>query len=69
MLEVSADRGTTRYVYDAANNLIAKTDARGFTSKLRYDAANRFVSVKRAEGTSTLTYANGLLVEVEGEHR
>lgn len=30
--------------YDDANNLLARTDARGVTTRHRYDAANRIVA-------------------------
>lgn len=63
--ERSADRGVTRYRYDAAGNLIEKVDARGMQVRLDYDAANRLVRVERAEGISTLTYANGVLTAID----
>ena len=59
--EVSADRGTTTYTYDAAGNLITRTDARGVVQSITYDALNRpttqsYTTVANVPATASTTW-------------
>jgi RHS repeat-associated protein len=42
---ISPETGTTTYSYDAAGNLISKTDAKGVTVSFQYDALNRLTKI------------------------
>ncbi|PTN12731.1 RHS repeat-associated core domain-containing protein [Nitrosomonas aestuarii] len=64
--EVSHDRGTTSYTYDAAGNQLTRTDARGVVQTTAYDVLNRpiFQSYNTVTGvpvtkTTTWKYDNG----------
>lgn len=49
--------GTTLFAYDAADNLVASTDASGRTESREYDSVNRLMSVDDGEtGLVTLNY-------------
>ncbi|MCP3872015.1 MAG: hypothetical protein GY699_02525 [Desulfobacteraceae bacterium] len=52
----SPDTGKTLYTYDAASNLIEKTDARGLTTTFEYDALNRLVAVLYPNTSQNIYY-------------
>jgi len=54
--ETSADRGTLTMQYDAAGNLVQRTDARGISASLRYDALNRVTKIDYPGDTDDVTY-------------
>jgi YD repeat-containing protein len=54
--EVSPNRGTTNYIYDAAGNVISRTDARGITSTTTYDVLNRPLVTTYPDETVTYSY-------------
>jgi len=54
---VSTPAGTTRYAYDAQDNLVAITDANGHTTRFGYDARNLLVEETDPLGNKT-TYTH-----------
>jgi YD repeat-containing protein len=53
---VSPDTGTTTNTYDAAGNLLTKTDARGAVATYTYDVLNRVTqSIYSRSGTASET--------------
>lgn len=54
----SPDTGTTTYVYDAAGNVIQRTDANGVTSSSTssYDALNRRIATTYTDSTLNVAY-------------
>lgn len=54
--EVSPDRGTTNLDYDAAGNLLTRTDARGRVETRTWDALNRPLTISYSHGGGSITY-------------
>ena len=58
--QVSPDTGTTGATYDAAGNVLTRTDARGKTTTYNYDALNRLTRISYTTGVgSTFEYDGG----------
>jgi RHS repeat-associated protein len=50
------ESGTITYAYDAAGNVITRTDARGIITTYRYDVLHRLTGKSYGDGTPTVTF-------------
>jgi len=56
---ISPDTGTTTFQYDAAGNMISKTDAKGTTITYQYDALNRLTKIDFPSDTDVVYSYDG----------
>ncbi|GAB2574754.1 RHS repeat protein [Dyella jejuensis] len=54
--QVSPDTGITSRTFDAAGNVLTRTDAKGITATYGYDALNRLTSTSYPDSTQNITY-------------
>jgi RHS repeat-associated protein len=65
--QISSDTGTTDFDFDAAGNLVSKTNTLGQTITYRYDEVNRLIQKATPDGISEFAYnAQGLLHKTQG---
>jgi YD repeat-containing protein len=55
--QTSPDTGATSRTFDAAGNVLTRTDAKGITATNTYDAANRLISDQLPDTTQNITYS------------